>query len=78
MFTKSHQGVVKNTVVLEFENGYSITLTAGVEMCMYLVMDEKQIKNICSCENPTAFIDHSEWIECQECHGVYATVHHGN
>jgi len=44
MFTKTHQGIVKKTVVLEFENGYKITLNAGVEMCMHLVMDEAQIK----------------------------------
>ena len=43
MFSKSHQGIVKKTVVLEFENGYSITLEAGVEMSMHLVMDEAQI-----------------------------------
>lgn len=45
MFSKSHQGIVKKTVVLEFENGYSITLEAGVEMSMHLVMDEAQIKS---------------------------------
>ena len=44
MFSKTHQGIVKKTVVLEFENGYIITLNAGVEMSMHLVMDEAQIK----------------------------------
>jgi hypothetical protein len=44
MFSKTHQGIVKKTVVLEFENGYIITLTAGVEISMHLVMDEAQIK----------------------------------
>lgn len=44
MFSKTHQGIVKKTVVLEFENGYLITLEAGVEMSMHLVMDEAQIK----------------------------------
>ena len=43
MFSKTHQGIVKKTVVLEFENGYQITLDAGVEMSMHLVMDEAQI-----------------------------------
>jgi hypothetical protein len=46
MFQKTHQGKVKNTVVLEFENGYTITLEKGVEMCMSLVMDEKQIEKL--------------------------------
>ena len=45
MFTKTHQGIIKKTVVLEFENGYKITLQAGVETCMHLVMDEAQIEN---------------------------------
>lgn len=43
MFSKVHQGIVSKTVVIEFENGYSITLEAGVEMCMHLVMDEAQV-----------------------------------
>ena len=45
MFSKTHQGIVKKTVVLEFENGYIITLNAGVEISMHLVMDEAQIKH---------------------------------
>lgn len=44
MFSKTHQGIVKKTVVLEFENGYQITLNAGIEISMHLVMDEMQIK----------------------------------
>ena len=44
MFTKTHQGIVSETVVLKFENGYTITLEKGVEMSMHLVMDEKQIE----------------------------------
>jgi len=43
MFTKSHQGVVKHTVVLEFENGYKITLEKGVEMAMFLAMPEERL-----------------------------------
>ena len=43
MFTKSHQGIVKNTVVLEFENGYKITLEKGVEMAMFLAMSGKRL-----------------------------------
>jgi hypothetical protein len=43
MFTKSHQGIVKNTIVLEFENGYSITLEKGVEMAMFLAMPEERL-----------------------------------
>lgn len=40
MYQKNHVGVVKKTVVLEFENGYSIILEAGVEMSMSLTMNE--------------------------------------
>jgi len=42
MYTKSHQGVVKNTVLLEFTNGYSITLEKDVEMAMFLAMPEEK------------------------------------
>jgi hypothetical protein len=76
MFSKTHQGIVKKTVVLEFENGYQITLDAGVEMSMHLVMDEAQIARRptkravgrglqCACLPP--LVRQDKKLVCREC-----------
>jgi len=40
MYTKSHQGIVSKTVTVEFENGYSLTFDADVEIGLFVVIAE--------------------------------------
>lgn len=39
MKTITHRGLLKETVKLDFENGYSLTLEAGQEMAIFIAVD---------------------------------------
>lgn len=45
MRTITHQGVVKETVTVRFENGYSVVFEAGVEISLTVITTDEEKLN---------------------------------
>lgn len=73
MNIKSHQGVVKKTVTIDFENGYSLAIEKGVEIGLFVAIEDRVVLPVATDGQESSLID--EVCTCTNLDGNYISEH---